>query len=194
MKSFNYPAIFFFCLFLLSAFAGNAQKRPERLWKGGQLDAQIGVGLLSTFVADKARAITPPVTIGGTYLLNDKFSLGLQYGYSSAEKNREILGQKIKWRNNYYTFSLRTGFHYTRRESWDIYGGLAFSHNISKVSKAGSEKKNLGRYLNIQDSSSQFSYTAFLGARYAIDRKMSFFTEVGFLTSIITAGFGYRIR
>ena len=110
MKSFNYPAIFFFCLFLLSAFAGNAQKRPERLWKGGQLDAQIGVGLLSTFVADKARAITPPVTIGGTYLLNDKFSLGLQYGYSSAEKNREILGQKIKWRNNYYTFSLRTGF------------------------------------------------------------------------------------
>lgn len=55
------------------------------------------------------------------------------------------------------------------------------------------EKGALGANLGVQESASQFSYTAFLGARYAVDKRMSIFAEAGFLTSILTAGFGYRL-
>ncbi|MCB9040646.1 MAG: hypothetical protein H6557_28800 [Lewinellaceae bacterium] len=51
----------------------------------------------------------------------------------------------------------------------------------------------MGANLGVQESASQFSYTAFLGARYAVDKRMSIFAEAGFLTSILTAGFGYRL-
>lgn len=157
------------------------------------MDVQFGLGLISTFTADKARSLTPPLTAGVTYLFNEKVSLGFQFGYTAAQKTREMLGQQIIWQNNFYTFSLRTGFHYTRISNWDIYGGLALSHNLSRISKVESEKRGIEANLGIQESSSQFSYTAFLGSRYAISKRMNIFAEAGFLTSIFTAGFGYRL-
>ena len=193
MKRFIYTTLFLGYLFTLTPFNASAQFRSERRWKGPQLDANFGIGLLSTFAADKARTITPPLTIGGEYLINEKVSVGLQFGYTAAEKSRETMGQKVAWHNNFYTISLRTGFHYTRISNWDVYGGLALSQNISRISSLNSEKSLFSLNLGIQESTSQFSYTAFLGGRYAIDKRMSIFAEAGFLTSIFTAGFGYRL-
>lgn len=193
MKKFMYTALLFSYLLTLLPLAGTAQAKSERRWKGGQLDVQFGIGLLSTFAADKARTITPPLIAGGEYLFSEKVSVGLQVGYTAAEKTKEAVGRKITWHNDFYTLSLRTGFHYTQISKWDIYGGLAFSQNLSRVSGLDAEKGALGANLGVQESASQFSYTAFLGARYAVDKRMSIFAEAGFLTSILTAGFGYRL-
>ncbi len=193
MRQFAITTLLLSCLFTFSSFPAFAQRSAERLWKGNQLDAHLGIGLFSTFSADKARAAVPPLTISGEYLLNEKLSLGFQFGYTAAEKTRETLGQQATWHNDFYTFSLRTGFHYTRISRWDLYGGFALSHNISRISKLESEKSGLDANLGIQESTSQFSYTAFLGCRYAANQRVSLFAEAGFLTSIVTAGFGYRL-
>ncbi|MCB0583354.1 MAG: outer membrane beta-barrel protein [Phaeodactylibacter sp.] len=193
MKRLFYITLVLSCLFVQLPFTGTAQSKNERYWKGGQLDARFGIGLISTFAADKARTVTPPLVAGADYLINEKVSVGFQFGYTAAEKTREVLGQKISWHNNFYTFSLRTGFHYTRISNWDVYGGLALSCNHSRISQLGEEKARLDVSLGVQESSSQFSYTAFLGSRYAVDKRMSLFAEAGFLTSFVTVGVGYRL-
>ena len=75
MKRFIYTLLFLSYLFTLAPFNISAQSRSERRWEGPQLDANFGIGLLSTFAADKARTITPPLTIGGEYLINEKGEL-----------------------------------------------------------------------------------------------------------------------
>lgn len=193
MKWFIYSALLFSCLFNLESPSASAQSGAESRWKGRQMDAAAGIGLIATFAADKARAITPPLAIGADYLLNEKVSIGLRFGYSAAEKKREIMGRDVIWNNSFYTVGLRVGFHYTRISRWDIYGGMMLSQNFSRVSWVDIEKAALIKNLGVQESSSQFAYTAYLGSRYAADKKMSIFAEVGFLNSLLTVGFGYRL-
>lgn len=193
MKRFFYSAFLLACFFNMAMLPAAAQHRGINRWKGEQLDAVVGIGLYSTFAADKARTVAPPLTLGADYLINEKISVGLHFGYSVAEKKKEALGRVVTWNNRNYSLSLRTGFHYTRISRWDIYGGMILAQNFSRISWTDGEKAALIERLGVQESSSQFVYTAYLGGRYAVDKKMSVFAEAGFLNSLLTLGFGYRL-
>ena len=50
--------------FLQTALALTAQYRPVRIFKHGQADARMGIGLLPTYSKDASRVVAPPLSVG----------------------------------------------------------------------------------------------------------------------------------
>lgn len=175
----------------------NAQsyKKIDPTFAKGRLDAQLGVGITPTFIGDKAKLVTPPLSLSLDYMAGKRFSIGAYAAHSVTESDIRIIpdGIPAQWRVTYQEIGLRLGFHYNEIEKWDFYGG--FNPNIKRTSNEdmlpNMERPN--ELLGIKPVETGFSFGGYVGARYAFKEKVSAFAEIGTGASLAKIGIGYRI-
>lgn len=189
--------VFAIVLLFVSAASVNAQsyKKIKPAFKKGRLDAQFGIGLTPTFIADKAKMVTPPLSLSLDYMVSKKFSIGAYAAHSITESNPVLFLDGIpgQWRVGFTEIGLRLGFHYTDFEKWDFYGGV--NPNIKRTTNEdmleGMELIN--KHKRIEPVNTSFSFGGFVGVRYAAKEKISIFSEAGTGASLLKVGVGFRI-
>lgn len=180
-------------------FISNAQQysRPNRVFGNKQADIKMGVGLLPTYIADGAKTVFLPVTVGAEYFVADNISLGANMGYTACESKPEINNEELTQplTNNTIHFDARIAFHCTRVRDFDFYGGFALGYEWVRV-KAESEalQEELAYHHGIHERTGNMLYTGFVGMRYAPSKKYTLFSELGYGISILKVGVGYRIK
>ena len=126
-------------IFLLAQYS-----KPTRIYEKGQVDLQASVGLFQTYVADKPESILPPVNLAVRWLITDQVSLGLFAAHSASRIKADPTFDSSdgSWHNKTYFVGIENGFHYTKMDNWDIYGGLSLFYQYVKIeaSEPGMEK------------------------------------------------------
>ncbi len=129
-------------------------------------------------------------------MLKDNLSLAAFGGYSLSRSRMQELCDSVSasWLNASWFAGLQVGFHYTRVEDWDIYGGfsLAYQHIKIKVDDPGVIAAMKCR--GIKPEQGNPFYTAFIGTRYALTGRISLFAELGYTVSLLQTGIGYSLR
>ena len=169
--------------------------RPDRLFKEGQIDATIGIGLVPTFMMDGATTKLLPLIGSLEYRFGEKFSLGLMAGHSICESKPKSVGNgdiRATWTNHFTQLALRPAVHIVKSDTWDIYGGFAIGMSITALEgKCNSTEFDLPEYeshVGIRRNKSDFLYTGFLGVRYVMSPKWMLGAEAGLGVSIFTVG------
>ena len=177
MKKFFLSAIaFLFAITLVQEV--NAQKFEQ-----GQIDLNLGVGLVPTFGAGD---VGIPLSLSVDYGFNDQISLGGYLGYAGSSDNIPFLG-KISY--NYIIVGARGAYHFDLSEKLDTYAGLFLGYNVASVSiensLAGAPEP---------DAAGGFTYSLFAGARYHFTDQIGAFGEVGYGISILNLGLTLRLK
>lgn len=189
-------SIFIVTLICMSSINLHAQKLPTRLFKKGQTDVYMTVGLVPTFLADGAQQKLIPLNIGADFMVGDNFSIGGTFGHSISETgSKEFIGdERGNLKNSYYEFALKTGLHVTKHDNMSIYGGLSLSYHLSHIQAVEGDLKKIAYHTGIQSTSSKLIPGGYMGFKYAIKKKITLMAEVGYGVSIFRMGVGYRIK
>ncbi len=187
--------IIFLSFIVFSSFTASAQNGYPRVFKQGQKDAFIGVGLIPTYLMDGGKIIMPPLTTGGDIMIADNFSLGGQFGYSVSETQRDFQSsEKTKqYRNSFSFFGIRGAAHCTKWDNLDIYGGFNLGYNLTKINVINGEFGDEERHKGIKPKSGKVTYSGFIGVRYSCCNKIGIFGEIGYGASILMIGTTYRL-
>ncbi len=185
-------------LYFLLTFPPSIQAqsdKPARLFKHGQADAWIGIGLLPTYVKDGARMVLPPVSTGADWMLSDQFSLGVALGYSNYEMKKLPVGEKDMRHYDNQTFQVmgRASAHFTRTDNLDIYGGFQFGVQSVQIKSLDGPFGRIEKLFGIRPQKKRFLYGVCLGLRFAISPKSCLFGEVGTGISFASIGLGVKI-
>jgi hypothetical protein len=184
--------------FLCSAFS-TIDAQVAR-FKAGQLQANAGIGLISTFAADAPTTIVPPLSGSLEYFLSPNLSLGLYAAYSEAEGERTYQNAGIieSFNNKTWMAALRMGFHSNNLDNWRVYGGLMMGTSLPTVEK---QVRTIPGEFFIDDDAPSFSrpaqnsflFSGYVGARRYLRPDWSVFGEVGFGISLVNLGFSYHL-
>ena len=173
--------------------------RPVHLFKKGQLEATFGLGLVPTFLADKAKVKLLPLAVGIEYRFSETFSLGATATHSISESKPVVLGDGVEatWTNRYSQFVLRPLVHITRIEDWDFYGG--FSIGVARsgiVGQSNGKEEDLREYERHMGIESRTNgvFSGIAGLRYVLSPKWTVGAELGFGASIFTVGANYYLN
>jgi hypothetical protein len=161
------------------------------------LEVYTGLGLLPTFAMDRIRSIHPPLLAGVRYRFNDRMSLGLQAGQSTASTVRTLSQGLVQtFRNRFSTIMLRGAAHSRRWERWEVYGGLAlglsFNEGTYTYELTDTLDQAAGEVLRPRWRNGLF-LTAFLGSSFSPRPRVHLFGELGFGLSFLTTGLSYRL-
>ena len=173
--------------------------RPERSFRKGQLDVQMGAGLLPTYLMDQATVRFPPVALGITYRVSAPFSLSITSGHSVSNSKIYTITDDIfaSWANSYTSINLKPGFHITRLEDWDFYGGFSFGLEMINIAGntngSGALLRETEKHLGIRPNTIKPSFSGFTGVRYVWTPKWTTHLEIGSGVSLVTAGVGYML-
>ncbi|MCP3930994.1 MAG: porin family protein [Bacteroidetes bacterium] len=172
-----------------------SSQAQNRIFKKGQMDASISIGLVPTFFADKGKMMLPPLSVGADYRIARKFSLGMYAGKSITESARKVFHDSMiaQWKNNFTTLGLRGTVHFTERENLDIYGGFLLIYNHSNIEIMEGKEEILAKHLGIKPTSSTLAYSGFVGTRYALNKELSVFGEIGYGVSLAKVGISFRL-
>ena len=194
------PVTLFATLFLLLALAPNLYsqqyKKPNRIFKKGDSDLSLGIGLLPTFVKDRTNQQLPPISLRYEHRLARNFSLGIEGAHSVATTQmKSLFSDTRQYRNRFYHLALRSAVHCNCKglDNWDIYGGFALGFNFSRISVIGHSFGETEKLMGIKPKKNQMSFYGFLGGRYAITPHLSLFGEIGYGASILQIGIGYKL-
>ncbi|MEQ8707210.1 MAG: outer membrane beta-barrel protein [Phaeodactylibacter sp.] len=160
------------------------------------IDINLGIGVLPTFVKDHGKAKMLPMSLTADYKFTKNFSLGLAASYSVTESgvHQFLDGTTAQWRNNFSTVTMRAAAHSSLLQGcWNIYGGLNVGYTDSNIEMMQGEEEKVKAERGIGRTGSNFLYTAFLGTRYCLGKKIGLFGEVGFGVSIATVGISVRL-
>ena len=191
-------------LIILLAFTqGFAQKElptvEEIEYGKGQFEIQAGIGLLPTFtstmVSSDVKARFLPVNVVLNYRVNKAFNLGAYFGYSSTEYNKQgnIKDEPptdLYQRNDFYLVGLRAEGHFNR-ERVDFYGGAMFGYNFSNIETNIEDPKDRPEGIEVGESD-LFTYSGYVGMKYALTPKFGIYGEIGYGVSLISLGGSYR--
>ena len=180
-------------LFLVTPLFLSAQyKSPTRLFGKGQIDVKAGVGVLSTYMKDNPQTVVPPVSLGADWFVANNISLGAYAGYSkSNSRPSEDLSYAT---NETFIADVRLGFHYTKIDRLNVYGGLSVGYQQVNITPSNPELTKTMENTGMKEQSSKMIYTGFVGTQYAISPRYSVFGELGYGISILRFGLGYRIK
>ncbi len=201
MKNFKllFAAVLFLSFNLNSTFAQKAKPTVKEIeYNKGQFEIQAGIGLMPTFVSQNASTRIPPVNIVLNYRINKVFNLGAYLGHSSSEYkglkvDKDHPGPSdLYLQNDFYLVGLRAEGHFNR-ERVDFYGGAMLGYNFSdiKTNIEGSTRRLDG--VDIDDSEGIFTYSGYVGLKYALTPKMGVYGEIGYGVSLISLGVSYRL-
>jgi opacity protein-like surface antigen len=174
----------------------NAQYyKPARLFDRGQMDIQAGLGIFPTYLADRPEIIMPPLQVGARYMVSQYVSLGAFAGYSLSQSREKILHDSIRgrWFNQSYFLGTELGFHYTKIDNWDLYGGLSLLYQYVRLEADNPEFEKAMRQTGIQARRGKATMTAFIGSRFALSDRFTLFAELGYGVSLLKVGIGFKL-
>lgn len=174
--------------------------KPQRIFRRGQWDLQTGMGLLPTYLMDKAKVKAPPIMLGTSYRFSERFSLSAVVGHSASESRPYAITDDIQatWTNRYTSLSLRPAFHVVPHDDWDFYGG--FYLGIDRVRVEGKTNgsyealRKLEGHLGIVPQKNTPAFGGFTGVRHVVTPKWTISAEASTGISLLTFGVGYLIR
>ena len=184
MKKLTLLSLIIFAITLQTSFAQNAKiKYPY-------FEVSTRIGLLPTFVKDVAKAEIPAIGIDVDYRINQKFSVGLFGGYTKVMSHPNLLGdgKPMTFVNEFSLTGARFAVHSTNLKKWDFYGGMTLAYAHSKINVMEGDIEKLKKYKNFKESSGKMVFSAFLGAKFLINKDISIFGEVGYGISLLSVG------
>ncbi len=189
------PGFTLILLFLMNTNL-SAQYYENIEFKKGDVEAQVGVGLMSTFVGKNTNTTILPLSLSVNYRLQKHLSIGAYLGYSQTEyvapeeDGEKLPGMTPELVNNYFLTGLRFQGHFSR-DRFDFYGGGMIGYNFSV-----NESENLtdGRLQNIrvEDYADAWTWSGYIGAKYLLTKHFGVFGEVGYGASLFTIGINTR--
>lgn len=194
--------LYFFAFTLIfcgTFFQVSAQKKSKpHYFKAGEIDFDMGIGIIPTYFKDKAQVVIPPMTIGLQYRVNPNFGVSTRLGHSIYLSNPEVNQNPSKepkktYKNQALFSSIRLSAHCVKLADWDIYGGFSFAYYRIKIEPTTGTFGPYEATYGIKPNSNKFSYHGFLGTRYVCCGRLSFFGEIGYGVSLLHLGIGYRI-
>ncbi|GEM_PF-5819833 len=159
--------------FLLGSLSISFGQRYTSPFKKGQVDLNIGVGLIP--ILDFNPSLTLDLAV------SDNFSIGgmAAYGGTSTYINQKEQEQLVKD----YSLALRMAMHYTELKNWDYYGGVM-----------GGYKFNVGDLEQKKQHENMFLWTCILGTRFHFTEHLGIFGEFSYNGhSFISAGINFRL-
>ena len=187
---------FFTLLLIILPILLNAQySEPNRTFAKRQTDIQLAIGLLPTYSADHPETIIPPIQVGTRWLITDNLSLGIFTGYSASESREQTLFDSVKgrWKNQTWFLGIENGFHYTKMDNWDIYGGYSLFYQHIMIDTDDLEFEIAMEQVGVRPQSGKVAFTAFLGTRFAFSPNYTVFAELGYGISLFKLGVGFRL-
>lgn len=179
-------AIFSFCFIAFS----NAQEATI-----GKTKIMAGFGLGQTATAfDSGQSNYLPFNIQLQHNLSSKFSLGLLYSRASYDGPQHIVSDGLlqQLKHTYQQVALKAAFHINRIEKLDLYGGMQLGMNFSKFEANQGSFDYFSNHLGLELNKTELLYTGFVGAAYDIFHGFSIYSELGFGTTFLNTGIGYR--
>ena len=184
-----------FCLVSSQPLAG--QSRPQNLFTKGQTDLFMQVGVVPTYLVDKAKIVLPPVGMRAEHRIGKNYSLGLEMSHSKSQKSNLISKtEEIReYANTSYFFGVRNAVHCDcdRIEQIDLYGGFSFGYSLTLMEVLNGEFGPPEWHRGIKPRRGTMTYSGFLGIRYACSPWLSLSGEIGFGVSLIQLGIGIKI-
>lgn len=165
-----------FVLTLVFASRSSAQYAP------GQLDFNLGVGLVPTFGAGNGGM---PLSISGDYAIKENIGIGGYLGYAQSSETLPFFG---KTTYSYLIVGVRGTYHYPIMDGLDTYGGVLLGYNVASV-----RLENTFPGWPEPQAASGVSYSLFLGARYHFTPKFGAFGELGYGISILNLGLTLKL-
>ena len=190
MKTFTIALLCFCPLFLLAQYT-----QPTRIFEKGQIDLQSAVGIFPTYLADQPESVMPPVHIGLRWMVADPFSVSIFAAYSTS-RSREVLSfdsARGRWKNQTLFIGIENGFHYTRIDNWDFYGGFSLLYQHIHVDTDSPKLKRMMPLYGIKARRGKMALTAYIGSRFALSSHYSVFIDLGYGVSLLRVGVGYRL-
>jgi len=204
---------FFFLItltFLLVDVQAQNYTQSAPLFGKERLNVQIGIGLTPTFIGQKSKMTTPPLSVSLDYMLSERFSIGMYGAYSVTESNPEIFfknsrgthyaenliptgGITGQWENTYSEAGLRLGVHVIHLSNCDFYGGLNIGVRNSQVKDMLPNMKQLNKFKDIQPQNTSFAYGGFVGVSCAFSNRLGGFAEAGTGASLLKVGVNFGL-
>ena len=157
-------------------FEGNAN------FKEGQIDVNVGLGLIPTFLGSGIGVRIPPVGASVEYAFTNEISGGAYLGISTS-RNRNF--SDITYR--YAILGARAAYHFNLTEELDTYFGVMLGLTTVRTSYDSTI------YPNFSPASNSIAYSFYGGARYPIADNLGLFGEIGYGISYITFGVALKI-
>ncbi len=185
--------LLFFFAFLLSLPLFAQQERA-----GITLSA--AAGTLPTYLKDKATQDFWPVSISAGYRFAGMLSVNIYGGHSIATSDIQTLADEsqVRYRNATTILGLKTALHTTRFDRVDIYGGSMIALYSAKVQQLNldgttanlpkSDEPSQTKPYKYGQPDNKILVTAFVGASYYANNRLSFYAEAGWGISILEAG------
>jgi hypothetical protein len=169
--------------------------QPARQFGKGQMDLQAGVGIFPTYLADRPETMVPPLQVGLRYMVSPYVSLGAFAGYSLSQSREKLLRDSIRgrWYNQSYFLGTELGFHYTKIDNWDIYGGFSLLYQRIQLETDNADFEKAMLQTGLQLHRGRATMTAFIGSRFALSARYTVFAEVGYGVSLLKAGLGCQL-
>ncbi|TNE78581.1 MAG: hypothetical protein EP332_13950 [Bacteroidetes bacterium] len=156
--------------------------RASAQYEPGQMDFNLGIGLVPTFGAGNGGL---PISISGDYGIKENIGIGGYLGYARSSETLPFFG---KTTYSYFILGLRGTYHYPILDGLDTYGGALLGYNVASVSI-----ENTFPGWPEPKAASGLSYSFFLGARYHFNDQFGAFGELGYGISILNLGLTLKL-
>ncbi|MEZ4986217.1 MAG: outer membrane beta-barrel protein [Saprospiraceae bacterium] len=164
--------------------------------KPGQVQANVGIGLVPTYAADATRTIVPPVSASVEVFITPNLSIGTYAAYARATGSSTYLNAGITetYDNTTIMLGVRPTIHSNDLNDWRVYGGFTIGASIPSVDieVTDDEKTENTPSFTRPNSPNAFLFSGFVGARRALNENLTLFGEVGFGISLANVGVGYK--
>ena len=187
----------FFTLLICTSFVG-AQAQAAKV-KPGQVQAGLGIGLVSTYVADRATTVVPPLSAQLDVFVNPNFSLGGYLAYSKVEGETTYpnAGVQEAFLTETVMAGLRTTVHSNDLNDWRVYGGFTIGANLPSVEKtvtllSGDSERDDQLPTFSRPPQNSLLFTGFVGTRRYLNDHWSVYGELGFGISLVNVGTAYK--
>lgn len=198
MKNILFVLVAFFTFTLTSANAQN-----NKVFKKGNFNTSVGIGLLPTYFADNAQVNMMPINLRVGYNIADHFNVNLYTGFSSSTSKaiQDHNGNTRDYDNNFLMIGLRGELHAAKTDKFDIYGGFMIGYNKAFVNETiyvdGVVENPIDAPSNepttFKPQGSKVLFSGFIGATYFVNPKMGIFGEVGYGVSLVNLGASFKL-
>jgi hypothetical protein len=175
--------IFFSVVCITTSLQAQIQAGNAHFSKGDKF-VNIGLGLGSS-VGGGLKTVVPPFSVVYEQGISDRISVGGYFGYTSAHETYA----DIDINYNYSILGLRGSYHFSLTDKLDTYAGLMLGYIVASVDY-DSDNPYLKDY---NPSASGVGWSAHLGARYPVSKKLSAFAELGYGISVLNLGASIKL-
>lgn len=173
--------------FLSFAFAVITVVAFGQSHQAGDKNLNVGIGIGSRFATGDISI--PPVGVSYEVGIKDNISIGGYLGYSASKNEVSVVGSTWAWKYTYIIVGARGAYHLDiDNDKIDPYGGLLLGYNIASVKWDGS-----GNDPGTAASAGGFTYSLFVGSRYAFTEKLGAFAELGYGISWLQLGLNLKM-